>query len=65
MFGNQIALSSDFIVGFCGESDEQFNDTMSLMKIVKYDLAFMFAYSSRDKTHAHRKLNDNVNEKDK
>jgi tRNA A37 methylthiotransferase MiaB len=38
---------------------------MSLMKIVKYDLAFMFAYSSRDKTHAHRKLNDNVNEKDK
>lgn len=32
-----VALSSDFIVGFCGETEEQFMQTMSLMEMVKYD----------------------------
>ena len=51
-----VALSSDFIAGFCGETDEQFEDTASLLEIVKYDMAFLFAYSMRERTHAHRKM---------
>lgn len=51
-----ISLSSDFISGFCGETEEEHADTVSLMKIVQYDEAFMFAYSEREKTPAHRRL---------
>ena len=57
-----VALSSDFIVGFCGETDEQFADTLSLIELVKYDLAFLYQYSMRDKTHAYHNLKDNVSE---
>lgn len=35
---------------------------MSLLETVKYDMAFLFAYSMREKTHAHRKMQDNVPE---
>lgn len=49
-----VALSSDFISGFCGESEEDHQQTLSLMETVKYEQAFMFAYSLREKTHAHR-----------
>ena len=55
-------ISTDMIVGFCGETDEQFEDTISLIEQVKYDFGFMFAYSMREKTHAHRRLVDNVPE---
>jgi len=51
-----VALSSDFIVGFCDETEEQFQETLSLVDIVDYDMAFMFAYSMREKTHAHRRM---------
>jgi tRNA A37 methylthiotransferase MiaB len=44
------------ITGFCGETDAQFEDTATLMQTVKYDHAFMFAYSMREKTHAHRRM---------
>uniref|UniRef100_A0A7S3KEY7 Uncharacterized protein n=1 Tax=Euplotes crassus TaxID=5936 RepID=A0A7S3KEY7_EUPCR len=57
-----IALSSDFIAGFCDETDEEFADTLSLLEIVKYDLAYLFAYSLRERTHAHRRMEDNVPE---
>ena len=57
-----VALSSDFIAGFWGETDEQFKDTLSLIEEVKYDLAYLFAYSMREKTHAHRKMVDDVPE---
>ena len=57
-----VALSGDFICGFCGETDSEFEDTISLLEIVQYDLAFLFAYSMREKTHAHRRLEDNVEE---
>ncbi len=49
-----VGLSSDIITGFCNETEEEHADTVSLMKAVKYDQAFMFAYSMREKTHAHR-----------
>jgi tRNA A37 methylthiotransferase MiaB len=43
-----IGLSSDFICGFCGETDEQFADTLSLMEAVKYNFAYLFPYSLRE-----------------
>lgn len=43
-----IYLSSDFIAGFCGETEEEFQDTLSLMDEVKYNNAYLFAYSMRE-----------------
>lgn len=40
-------MSSDFIAGFCGETDADHEDTLSLMRAVDYDMAYMFAYSMR------------------
>lgn len=57
-----VALTSDFICGFCGETEEEFSDTLSLIKAVGYDMAYMFAYSMREKTHAHRNYTDDVPE---
>ena len=57
-----VALSSDFISGFCGETEEEHADTVSLMRLVGYEKAFMFAYSMRDKTAAARHLTDDVPE---
>jgi len=47
-----ISLSSDFIVGFPGESDEDFEDTMSLIETVGFDASFSFVYSARPGTPA-------------
>lgn len=55
-----VALSSDFISGFCEETDAEHAETLDLLNQVQYDHAFMFAYSLREKTHAHRTLQDNV-----
>jgi len=55
-----VAISSDFITGFCGETEEEHADTVSLMETIGFDQAYMFAYSMRGKTHAHRKMEDNV-----
>jgi len=57
-----VAISSDFISGFCGETDEEHRDTVSLIEQIQFDQAYMFAYSMRGKTHAHRKLQDDVPE---
>jgi tRNA-2-methylthio-N6-dimethylallyladenosine synthase len=53
-------LSTDVIAGFCGETEEEHRETVSLMKEVGYDFAFMFMYSERPDTLAARKLVDNV-----
>ncbi|KAL3844713.1 hypothetical protein ACJIZ3_002116 [Penstemon smallii] len=58
----EIGISSDFICGFCGETEEDHQDTLSLLKAVGYDMAYMFAYSMREKTHAHRNYVDDVPE---
>ncbi|XP_012278220.1 CDK5 regulatory subunit-associated protein 1 [Orussus abietinus] len=55
-----VVLSSDFIAGFCGETEDEFEDTLSLIRTVKYNSAFLFAYSMREKTTAHHRLNDDV-----
>lgn len=56
----EVSLSTDIIAGFCGETDEEHEGTMTLMKEVGYDLAYMFAYSERERTLAYRKFEDNV-----
>lgn len=59
------AISTDVIAGFCGETKEQHDETISLMKEVKYDFAYMFKYSERPRTLAERKLEDDVPEEEK
>jgi len=54
------ALSQDMISGFCGETEEDHQDTLSLMEVVKYDFGFMFAYSERPGTLAAKKMEDDV-----
>lgn len=56
----EVGLSSDFICGFCGESEDEFEDTLTLMDAVKYNTAYLFAYSMREKTAAHRRYTDDV-----
>lgn len=60
-----VTLSTDIISSFCGETEEQHRDTMSLMEIVGYDMAYMYAYSERERTYAHRKYEDDVPAEDK
>lgn len=60
-----VSLSSDFIAGFCGETDEDHRDTIRLIETVGYDMAYMFAYSMREKTMAHRRYADDVPEETK
>lgn len=55
-------LSTDVFVGFHNESDEDFEQTLSLMKECKFDLAYMFKYSERPGTMASKRLPDNVPE---
>jgi len=56
------AISTDIITGFCGETDEQHAETVSLMKEVQYEFAYMFKYSERPKTLAERKYADDIPE---
>jgi tRNA-2-methylthio-N6-dimethylallyladenosine synthase len=56
------AISSDIITGFCGETDAEHQDTISLMKEVGFDYAYMFNYSERPNTLAQRKYKDDVPE---
>lgn len=56
-------ISQDMIAGFPTETEEDHQDTLSLMEYVKYDFGFMFAYSERPGTMAARKLEDDVPEK--
>jgi tRNA-2-methylthio-N6-dimethylallyladenosine synthase len=57
-----LSLSTDIIAGFCGETEEEHQQTLSLMREVEYDLAYMFAYSERERTLAYRKFEDDVPE---
>lgn len=56
----EVALSTDVIAGFCGETEDEHADTLSLLEAVEYEQAYTFAYSERGRTHAHRTMADDV-----
>jgi len=55
-------ISTDVITGFCSETEEEHQDTLSMMDYVKYDFAYMFAYSERPGTLAAKRYADDVPE---
>jgi tRNA-2-methylthio-N6-dimethylallyladenosine synthase len=55
-------VSMDMIIGFCDETEEDHQETLSLMDYVKYDYGYMFKYSERPNTAASRKFKDNISE---
>ncbi|HEX5061856.1 MAG TPA: tRNA (N6-isopentenyl adenosine(37)-C2)-methylthiotransferase MiaB [Kofleriaceae bacterium] len=55
-----IALSTDILTGFSGETDDDHAQTLALMREIRFDSAFMFAYSERDLTFAAKKLPDDI-----
>jgi tRNA-2-methylthio-N6-dimethylallyladenosine synthase len=56
----EIAITTDFLVGFCGETDAEFEQTLEALALLRFDNAFMFAYSERRGTEAARRLPDDV-----
>jgi tRNA-2-methylthio-N6-dimethylallyladenosine synthase len=62
ILGEECAISQDLITGFCTETEEEHQDTLSLMEYVKYDYGYMFAYSERPGTPAAKKLVDDIPE---
>ena len=60
-----VSLSTDVIVGFCGETDVQFEETLSLIEDIKFDKVHAAAYSNRPGTIAERMLIDDVPQDEK
>lgn len=60
ILGEECGISSDMITGFCSETEEEHQDTLTLMDIVKYDFSYMFFYSERPGTLAAKKYVDDV-----
>jgi len=60
ILGTECGISSDMIAGFCTETEEEHQDTLSLMNYVQYDYSYMFFYSERPGTLAARKFTDDV-----
>lgn len=58
----ECGISTDIITGFCSETEEEHGDTLSMMDYVKYDFAYMFAYSERPGTLAAKRYADDVPE---
>jgi tRNA-2-methylthio-N6-dimethylallyladenosine synthase len=60
ILGDDCGISSDMITGFCSESEDEHQETLSLMDEVTFDFAYMFFYSERPGTLAANKLEDDV-----
>ncbi|MEQ8412984.1 MAG: tRNA (N6-isopentenyl adenosine(37)-C2)-methylthiotransferase MiaB [Imperialibacter sp.] len=60
ILGEDCGISSDMIAGFCHETEEEHQDTLSLMDYVTYDFAYMFYYSERPGTLAAKKYVDDI-----
>ncbi len=58
----ECGISTDVITGFCTETEEEHGDTLSIMDFVKYDFAYMFAYSERPGTLAAKRYADDIPE---
>jgi len=57
-----VAISSDFIVGFCGETEDSFEKTCALVRAAKFKNSFIFKYSPRPGTRGHELFEDDVPE---
>ncbi|MEZ0539465.1 tRNA (N6-isopentenyl adenosine(37)-C2)-methylthiotransferase MiaB [Fibrella arboris] len=62
ILGDDCGISHDMISGFCSETEEEHQDTLSLMEYARYDYGYMFAYSERPGTLAAKKYKDDVPE---
>ncbi|QJW90269.1 tRNA (N6-isopentenyl adenosine(37)-C2)-methylthiotransferase MiaB [Spirosoma taeanense] len=62
ILGDDCGISTDMISGFCTETEEEHQDSLSLMDYVRYDYAYMFAYSERPGTLAAKKYADDIPE---
>ncbi|HPM32384.1 MAG TPA: MiaB/RimO family radical SAM methylthiotransferase, partial [Chryseolinea sp.] len=60
ILGSDCGISSDMIIGFCSETEEENRDTITLMEEVRFDFAYMFYYSERPGTPAAKKYVDDV-----
>jgi tRNA-2-methylthio-N6-dimethylallyladenosine synthase len=60
ILGEECGISSDMIAGFCSETEEEHQDTLSLMDYVKYDFSYMFFYSERPGTLAEKRYEDDI-----
>ncbi len=60
ILGEDCGISSDMIAGFCTETEEEHQDTLSLIDYVKYDFSYMFFYSERPGTLAAKKYEDDI-----
>ncbi len=60
ILGEECGISSDMITGFCSETEEEHQDTLSLMEKVEFDFSYMFFYSERPGTLAEKKYEDDI-----
>ncbi len=60
IIGKDCGITSDFISGFCSETEEEHKETLTLMDHVRYNYAFMFYYSERPNTLAEKKYEDDI-----
>jgi len=60
ILGEECGISSDMIAGFCSETEEEHQETLTLMDYVKYDFSYMFFYSERPGTLAEKRYEDDI-----
>ena len=60
-----IAIGTDIIVGFCGETEDQFQETVDLYKQCDFDIAYLAEYSTRSGTAADKAFKDDIPQKEK
>ncbi len=60
-----ISITTDIIVGFCDETEDEFQESISLTKYLKPDMVYIGIYSNRPGTYAARKYEDNIDKKTK
>ena len=60
IIGEECSITSDLITGFCSETEEEHMETISLIEQVRFDTSYMYAYSDRPGTLAHKKYADDI-----